>query len=96
MHMHVEELGRIHDGLEDVMFGCIQKSHEKKMLKKRLLNQFASDNTLHLEALEAIHEKFIASDEDGSGSMDFKEFCQFMDVSCYAKYGSQLLLVNHD
>ena len=48
--------------------------------KKAKLEEFAKDNNLKPESIKKSYKRFQATDKDKSGSLDYTEFCEVLQV----------------
>ena len=57
-----------------------QRNMQLKQQKKVLLDKFAKENHFRIDTIEKIWQKFHTMD-DGSGNIDFDQFCSLLEVS---------------
>ncbi|EQC38545.1 hypothetical protein SDRG_04251 [Saprolegnia diclina VS20] len=48
--------------------------------RKNILEEFAQDNNIKPESVKKAYKRFQATDKDGSGQIDYTEFCEIMLV----------------
>jgi hypothetical protein len=59
--------------------GDKQKQMQSKQQKKALLDKFAKENHFRIDTIERVWQKFHTMD-DGSGQIDFDQFCSLLEV----------------
>lgn len=53
---------------------------QSKQQKKALLDKFAKENHFRIDTIERVWQKFNSMD-DGSGQIDFDQFCSLLEVN---------------
>lgn len=48
--------------------------------RKAALDEFAKDNNIKPESVKKAYKRFQATDKDGSGQIDYTEFCEILQV----------------
>jgi len=75
--------------------GDKQKQMQSKQQKKALLDKFAKENHFRIDTIERVWQKFHTMD-DGSGQIDFDQFCSLLEVEATGEYKQLFQLFDGD
>ena len=56
------------------------EANEGRNKKRKLLDQFARDQSLKPESMRKAHRRFVSADKSKSGVVDYIEFCDMLQV----------------